>query len=243
MKKVYYDFHLHSCLSPCGDNDMTPANIAGMAFINGLNAIALTDHNTVKNCTALKNAAEQYGITVLYGMELTTDEEVHTVCLFPDEKSALEWNEYVYSKLQKIKNNPKIFGNQFFMNETDKILGEEEFLLINAANISFEDVFAPVYELGGIAYPAHVDKNANSLISNLGFVPPDSSFKLAEVHDLSKLDTLTAAHPYFGDCTILSSSDAHYLGDIQEREHALLLSEHSVPALLAWMRSRQAIQE
>ena len=66
MEKVYYDFHLHSCLSPCGDNDMTPANIAGMAFINGLNAIALTDHNTVRNCTALKNAAEQYNITVLY---------------------------------------------------------------------------------------------------------------------------------------------------------------------------------
>ena len=153
MAKVFYDFHLHSCLSPCGDNDMTPANIAGMAFVNGLSAIALTDHNTVLNCTALKNAAEQYGVTVLYGMELTTDEEVHTVCLFPDEKSAMEWNEYVYSKLQKIKNNPKIFGNQFIMNETDKILGEEEFLLINATNISFEDVFAQVYDLGGIALP------------------------------------------------------------------------------------------
>ena len=237
MEKVYYDFHIHSCLSPCGDDDMTPANIAGMAFINGLNAIALTDHNTVKNCTALKKSAEQYNITVLYGMELTTDEEVHTVCLFPDEKSANEWNEYVYSRLQKIKNNPNIFGRQLIINEADKILSEEEFLLINAVNISFEDVFAPVYELGGIAYPAHVDKNANSLISNLGFVPPDSTFKVAEVHNLNSLDTLKTAHPYFKDCTILSSSDAHYLPDINEVKNFLEVADTSAKGIINHLRN------
>lgn len=236
MEKIYYDFHLHSCLSPCGDNDMTPANIAGMAFINGLSAIALTDHNTVKNCTALKNAAEQYGITVLYGMELTTDEEVHTVCLFPDEKSANEWNDFVYSKLQKIKNNPNIFGSQFVMNETDKILGEEEFLLINATNISFEDVFEPVSQLGGIAYPAHVDKNTNSLISNLGFVPPDSTFKIAEMHNPQNLQTLCSAHPYFNNCQIISSSDAHYLPDINEAKNYLELEDISPKGIIDYLR-------
>lgn len=229
MDKIYYDFHLHSCLSPCGDNDMTPANIAGMAFINGLSAIALTDHNTTKNCTALKNAAEQYGICVLYGMELTTDEEVHTVCLFPDEKSAKEWEEFVYSRLQKIKNNPDIFGHQYVMNETDKILSEEEYLLINAVNISFEDVFSPVNELGGVAYPAHVDKNANSLISNLGFVPPDSTFKIAEFHDTTKFDELKVNHSYFADCHILSSSDAHYLQDVNEAKNYLELNTQPTP--------------
>lgn len=237
MEKLYYDFHLHSCLSPCGDNDMTPANIAGMAFINGLNAIALTDHNTVKNCTALKNAAEQYGITVLYGMELTTDEEVHTVCLFPDEKSANEWNDYVYSKLQKIKNNPNIFGSQFVMDETDKILGEEEYLLINATNISFEEVFAPVYDLGGIAYPAHVDKNANSLISNLGFVPPDSTFKIAEVHNTEKIETICTTHPYFEDCKIISSSDAHYLPDINKAKNYLEIDSFNPKKIINYLRN------
>lgn len=237
MAKVYYDFHLHSCLSPCGDNDMTPANIAGMAFINGLNAIALTDHNTVRNCTSLKKAAEQYGITVLYGMELTTDEEVHTICLFPNETSAKEWDRYVYSKLQKIKNNPDIFGYQYIMNEADGILGEEEHLLINATNISFEDVFAPVFDLGGIAYPAHVDKNANSLISNLGFVPPDSSFNIAEVHDLSKLEELTKAHTYFKNCKILSSSDAHYLPDINEAKNYLEIDNPTPEGIIEYLRS------
>ena len=52
MIPLFYDFHMHSCLSPCGDDDMTPANLVGMAFVNGLQAIALTDHNSCLNCPA-----------------------------------------------------------------------------------------------------------------------------------------------------------------------------------------------
>ena len=235
--KLKYDFHLHSCLSPCGDKDMTPYNLVNMAKLMGYDIIALTDHNSCLNCPAAIKAGEQAGITVVPGMELCTAEEIHTVCLFPDEKSANEWDEYVYSKLQKIKNNPNIFGNQYLMNETDKILGEEEFLLINAANISFEDVFAPVYDLGGIAYPAHVDKNANSLISNLGFVPPDSTFSIAEMHDINKFAELSATHTYFKDCKILSSSDAHYLPDVNEAKHYLELEDASAKGIINHLRN------
>lgn len=237
MAKIYYDFHIHSCLSPCGDNDMTPANIAGMAFLNGLNAIALTDHNTVKNCASLKKSAEQYGISVLYGMELTTDEEVHVVCLFADETSANIWNDFVYSRLQKIVNNPDIFGRQLIMDDADKILGEEEFLLINATNISFEDIFSKVDELGGIAFPAHVDKNANSLISNLGFVPPDSNFTVAELHDLSNLESLCDRHKYFKNCKILCNSDAHYLPDIHMNEYYLECEDTSPKGIIEALKT------
>lgn len=234
--ELYYDFHLHSCLSPCGDDDMTPANIAGMAFVNGLNAIALTDHNTVKNCGALKKAAEQYGITVLYGMELTTDEEVHVLCLFPNEEGATKWGEQVYSRLMKIKNKPEIFGHQYLMDSEDNILGEEESLLINAVAISFEEVFAPVWELGGVALPAHVDKNANSLISNLGFIPPGSSFRLAEVHDPAALDGLTDAHPYLKNCKILHSSDAHYLENVATATHTITVEQNTPEAIIKALR-------
>lgn len=230
--KIYYDFHLHSCLSPCGDDDMTPNNIAGMAHLNGLNAIALTDHNTTLNCTPLKKAAERYGITVLYGMELTTDEEVHMVCLFADEQSASKWEEYVAERLMKIDNNPDIFGHQHIMDEQDNIIGERQHLLINAVNLSFENVFGLVEALGGVAYPAHVDKNANSLISNLGFVPPDSIFKLAELHDPKNLGDITAAHPYFKGCKILSSSDAHYLTDINEAQNFIEAEENTPEAII-----------
>lgn len=235
--KIYYDFHLHSCLSPCGDNDMTPNNIAGMAHLNSLTAIALTDHNTTANCTALKKAAEKYGITVLYGMELTTDEEVHVVCLFADEQSAKKWDDYVAERLMKIKNNPDIFGNQYIMDEQDNIIGEKEHLLINAVNISFENVFGLVEALGGVAYPAHIDKNANSLISNLGFVPPDSTFNLAEVHNLKKVDELCSAHPYFKGCKILSSSDAHYLEDINEAQNFIEAEDNTPEAIIKALKN------
>lgn len=231
MIRLAYDFHIHSCLSPCGDNDMTPANIAGMAFINGLGAIALTDHNTVKNCSALKTAAKQYGLITLFGMELTTAEEVHTLCLFAEENAANEWNEYVEKHLIKIKNEPDIFGEQLIMDHEDNIIGAEENLLINATSIYFDDVFAPVESLGGIALPAHIDKSANSLLSNLGFVPPDATFKTAELKNINKADSIIAAHPYFKSCKLISNSDAHYLPDINMSENFIEVEEltaHSI---------------
>ena len=232
MIRLAYDMHIHSCLSPCGDDDMTPANIAGMAYLNNLQLIALTDHNTVKNCDSLKKAAKKYGILTLYGMELTTQEEVHTVCLFPNKASADEWNEYVYSRLMKIKNNPDIFGKQIIMDENDNILGEEEYLLINATEIPFDKVFKAVKSLGGIAYPAHIDKAANSLISNLGFIPPDSDFKVAEFSNKDNIETVSNEHPYLKNCRFVCNSDAHYLQNINTAVNYLETEELSADSVI-----------
>ena len=89
MAELYYDLHIHSCLSPCGDDDMTPANIVGMSVIKGLDVIAVTDHNSCKNCPAVLTAAEEYGILAIPGMEINTSEEVHAVCLFEELKAAM----------------------------------------------------------------------------------------------------------------------------------------------------------
>ena len=112
MIPLYYDLHLHSCLSPCGDDDMTPANIVGMAAVKGLDVIALTDHNSCKNCPAAMKHGEEYGVTVIPGMELTTSEEVHVVCLFPELNDALDFDQYVYERILPIKNKKNIFGEQ-----------------------------------------------------------------------------------------------------------------------------------
>ena len=166
--ELSYDLHIHSCLSPCGDMDMTPNNIAGMAMIKELNIIALTDHNTARNAPALMKAAEQYGLIVLPGMELTTQEEVHVVCLFAEAEDALAFDRYVYESLLKIRNKVKVLGEQVIMNEMDEPVGEEEFLLINATSIPFDDVYDIVSSFNGIMIPTHLDKSTTSLISNLG---------------------------------------------------------------------------
>ena len=178
--KLKYDFHLHSCLSPCGDNDMTPYNLVNMAKLMGYDIIALTDHNSCLNCPAAIKAGEQAGITVVPGMELCTAEEIHTVCLFPTLEKALEFSEYVKTTMPPIKNDESIFGNQFIMDHLDGILGSEEILLTTASGISIDDVVREVARFDGVVFPAHLDRASYSVLSVLGFMYPEMNFTTAE---------------------------------------------------------------
>jgi 3',5'-nucleoside bisphosphate phosphatase len=216
MLKLAYDLHIHSCLSPCGDDDMTPGNIVGMSALKGLQLIAITDHNSCKNCPAVLKLAEQYAITALPGMELTTMEEVHALCLFAELEDALHFDEYVNNKLMKIPNNELVFGKQEIRDEEDELIATEPYLLINATEISFDDLGYLMKEFHGIYLPAHIDKNSNSLLSNLGFIAPDADFRAAEFADLSKYERISNQNPYLKECNIITNSDAHELGRIQE---------------------------
>lgn len=211
---------------------MTPANLVGMAFLNGLDAIALTDHNTCKNCKAAMYHGDNYGVTVIPGMELTTAEEVHVVCLFSTLENAMAFDAYVYEHLLPIKNREDIFGKQQIMNEKDEVIGTIENLLINATDIYFDDVFKLVESYDGIAFPAHIDKTSTSLLSNLGFVPPDSNFTCAEIHDFKNLHKIQNEHPYFLHCNMLSNSDAHYLQDIRQAQYQIFAESKAIPDIL-----------
>lgn len=211
---------------------MTPANIAGMAAVLGLDVIALTDHNTSRNCAPFLKMADAYGLLALPGMELTTDEDVHVVCLFPDLYAAMDFDAYVYERMFKIANKEHIFGAQIIYNENDQIIGHEPNLLISNAAISFEDVFDLTEERGGIMIPAHIEKTSNSLISNLGFVPPDSRFLCAELKDLNKLQDLKTLNPYLDQCKIITNSDAHYLEHINEPTNFLEVHSRKISDIL-----------
>ncbi|MGI6053470.1 MAG: PHP domain-containing protein [Clostridium sp.] len=237
MAALYYDLHIHSCLSPCGNDDMTPYNIVGMAAVKGLDVIAVTDHNTCRNCPAVLAAAKEYGILALCGMELTTSEEVHAVCLFAELSQALAFDAYVYPRILDVKNREDIFGRQEIYGLNDQVAGIEERLLISATSISFEGLWELVRSFGGVMLPAHIDKNSNSLISNLGFVPEDSQFAAAELHDMGNLHRLRRKNPYLEDCRILVDSDAHYLEDIREPEFTIEVSERSARAVLEVLSS------
>lgn len=232
MKSFYYDLHLHSCLSPCGDDESTPGNIVGMSVVKGLEVIALTDHNTAKNCPAFMSIAEQFGILAIPGMELTTSEEVHVVCLFYTLEDAMRFDKYVESRILPIANRPAKFGNQFICDENDEVVDEFHTLLISATSISFDDVYDLMEEFNGVMIPAHIDKKSFSLMSNLGFVPPDAQFKCFELHDITKLHELQRNDPYLLSCNVITDSDAHYLKDINEPVNSLFAEEKSVKAVL-----------
>lgn len=241
MEALYYDLHIHSCLSPCGSDDMTPYNIAGMAAVKGLDVIAVTDHNSCKNCPAVLAAAAEYGILAIPGMELTTSEEVHAVCLFPELSEAMEFDKYVHDRLMPVKNREDIFGKQEIYGLEDACVGTEELLLIGSTSISFDGLWELTRSFGGVMFPAHIDKDANSLLYNLGFVPPDSKFTAAELFDMKKLHGLRETNPYLNQCRILHNSDAHYLEDIAEPSMRLWTEERTAKSVVEVLGRRDAV--
>lgn len=212
--RLYYDMHIHSCLSPCGDEDMTPNNIVNMARLIGLDMIAVTDHNSYQNVRAVIEAAEGE-IAVVPGMELTTSEEVHVLCYFKEIEALEDMGRLVEEKMLKIKNEPEIFGRQLIMDAEDNVCGEVEHLLVNATSLDIYDVAEETHKRGGFFVPAHIDKSSYSITSNLGFLPPDLCVDGLEItaRNRERMENDYAQFP------ILTSSDAHYLENIAEREH------------------------
>ncbi|MDR1669096.1 MAG: PHP domain-containing protein [Oscillospiraceae bacterium] len=207
---VFYDLHLHSCLSPCADDDMTPGSICAMAKLAGLQAVALTDHNTCGNVRAFCAQAEAQGLIGVPGMELTTREEIHVVCLFPACGEAEDFSRYVYQRLPDIPNKPHIFGSQILIGEDDSPVGGEPRLLFGATEIGVYETAALAARFGGFAFPAHIDRGAFSLLAVLGLWDPALGFTLTE--------RAGSPLPY------IVNSDAHHLGGIPDAERVLKIT-------------------
>ena len=230
----FADLHIHSCLSPCGDNDMTPGNILGMAVVKGLEIVAISDHNSARNLPAAEKIAAAYGLLLVPAIEITTSEEVHMLGYFPDVQTAVDFGAMLKTHLPPKKNKPSFFGEQLVMDEDDNVIDHEDALLIGATDLSLEECAAKVRAVGGVPVPAHINRGSNGLLVNLGMMPPSPTFTTVEVwrHLPCPLEPMENKH-------VLHSSDAHYLEDIQEPEFSLRLPEKSVAALLDWMRTQK----
>lgn len=216
MSAFACDLHLHSCLSPCGDDAMTPYSIAGMAKLNGLQIAALTDHNSCANCEAFFAACARYGVVSVAGMELTTSEDVHLLCLFRTLADAAAFAALVDERRIRIRNRPEIFGRQVRIDCEDEPAGEEEHLLVNATSLSLEEAAALVSRHRGAAIPAHIDREANGLLAVLGGLPKEPDFPTVEYRDAARIPELERAFPELAGKRRIVSSDAHRLEDIAD---------------------------
>ena len=225
--KLWYDLHIHSCLSPCGDNDMTPNNIVNMALLKGLDVIAVADHNSCGNVRSVMKVADG-NILVVPAMEIETAEEVHILSLFPSIEAAEEMEEIIKNHSSGIVNNSEIFGNQLYMDENDNVTGEEERLLVSATTLDIYETAGFVNNLGGIAVPAHIDRTSYSVISNLGFIPPDINFPCVEITEKNR-DIFSKDYKSYN---IITDSDAHYLWDISEKARCLEVSNKKIENIL-----------
>lgn len=232
-----YDLHLHSCLSPCGDSDMTPYNLVNMAKLLGYDIIALTDHNSCLNCPAAVKAGKKAGITVIPGMELCTSEEIHTVCLFPELESALRFSDYVRTTMMYVKNDPEIFGEQLITDEADNVLGAEDILLTTSSGISIDDITAVVRSFGGAVFPAHLDRASYSVLSVLGFLYPEMGFNAAGFTHKAFIPQYEEKHPLLRNMKKLKNSDAHYLENMVEPSETIDLPECTAKAVVNYINN------
>jgi predicted metal-dependent phosphoesterase TrpH len=208
------DLHIHTVLSPCGDIEMTPRNIVKAAKERGLHIIGITDHNTTLQCAEVKKVGEREGLYVLCGVELNTREEVHALAFFETPQQLAEFQIFLDNRLPHVRNKVDKFGYQLVINEEEEVLQEIDYLLFVALTAGIEEVEAEVHRLSGIFIPAHINRMQNSVLSQLGFLPPDLK---VEALDLSRHTTIPAfleKNKYLSKHHFIQSSDAHFLEDI-----------------------------
>jgi PHP family Zn ribbon phosphoesterase len=227
LKQFKTDMHIHTCLSPCSDWDMSPKKIVRRSLKAGLDMIAICDHNTAENCAAVMKTGKNQGLPVLPGIEVCSKEEVHILALFDHLDSVLAMQDYVYANLSG-ENKPEVFGYQVVANEDDEVIGENPRLLIDATRLGLHDIVDRTHNLGGISLSSHVDRTGYGIIGQLGFIPPDLEIDGVEVSYRVKLASARQEVPGIGNYPCIAASDAHFLDDIGKVTTNLVLAAPTV---------------
>lgn len=227
MREYRADLHVHSCLSPCGELEMSPRAIVETSLERGMDIIALCDHNSAENVGAVMRAGAERGLCVFPGMEVNSVEEVHSLALFETEKQALALQEIIYRHLRG-SNRAEIFGDQVVANEFDEVEGFNDRLLIGAVQLKLQEVVNEVHRLGGLSIASHVNKQSFSVIAQLGFIPPDLEFEALEISRHMKREEVAGSLPGAEGYRIVTSSDAHFLEEIGSVWTTFLLESPSL---------------
>jgi len=217
LKVLLADLHIHTCLSPCATLDMTPRKIVKEAQKKKLDIIAITDHNSAENSGAVMGVARGTGLTVIPGMEITTSEEIHIVALFENVRASLAMQALVYEQLQPGENDEDLFGMQVIANEFDEVEGMNTRLLIGAARMDLDQVVDRIHQLKGLAVAAHIDRDAFSVLGQLGFIPGGLNLDALEISRRMNLKQARIAFSHLERFPFVTSSDAHDLEDIGTR--------------------------
>jgi len=237
LKRFTADLHIHTCLSPCAELEMTPSAVIRTALEKCIDIIAITDHNSAENVIAARKVAEDTHITVLAGMEITSSEEAHILALFDDNEGIRELQDIVYKNLQPGENNEKFFGDQIVVNENDEVLDFNKRLLIGATSLAAREIVNTIHSLGGLAVASHVDRDAFSIISQLGFIPEDLEFDALELSphmEKEKAGTLLNEYKSFAWVT---SSDAHDIKDVGRRTTGFLMRKPTIEEMKAALKN------
>lgn len=232
------DLHNHSCLSPCGSLDLSPSALAHLARERGLDVVALTDHHTARNTPAFAKACRREGLIGVYGMEIATVEEIHCVALFSTPDAAIAFEEDIlHPHLPPFPNNPEKLGDQPIVDADDNILDIMPNFLGVASDIPFSALPPMIENAGGVFWPAHVDRPAFSVLSQLGLIPISSG----PILELSRHATPQQAADLRRSHTLIASSDAHYPENVAAAWALVDAPDRSWPAVFSAIRSNNVL--
>lgn len=225
MKKYRADLHLHTVLSPCADLEMSPDQIIALAIKKGLNIIAITDHNSTRQCQIVRQMAADSGLMVLNGCEVNSREEVHALCYFEDDYTRNEFQRFLESHLPEIPNRPDYFGYQVLVDEQNNITEEIPYYLGNGLHAGLEEIEQYTHELNGLFIPAHIDRPINSLYSQLGFLPHELRVDALQISKQADEKQIRKLFDIPKEISIIKASDAHYPEDIGSAYTIFSMSE------------------
>ncbi len=225
MNQYRVDLHIHTCLSPCGSLDMSPAVIVQTALDRGLSAIAITDHNSTLQCPEVQAVGAEAGMPVFAGVEVTSREEAHCLVFFPTDEARLLFQAYIDRYLPHIPNKPERFGDQVWVDRDENILGECPWLLISAIDQSVNQIAKYARSLDCLFVPAHVERPVFSVISQLGFLDPSLKPDAIEYNNQALYEKLLPQHPYLTKYTQYTASDAHYPEQIGTKAATFQMNE------------------
>lgn len=223
IKDFKLDLHIHTCLSPCAEQEMTPCKIVKRAAEKGLDAIGIADHNSAENVIAVRKAGEKENLKVFSGIEVASAEEIHFLVFFDKDENLFEFQKIIYENLHG-ENTPEIFGEQIIIDEEDKVLDINNKLLIGASNLSSQDIVNLAHKLEGVIIASHIDREGFSIIGKLGFIPPEMQLDALEISPRISYKDAVEKLPV-GDLPIVTFSDAHKLEDIGKGFTTFLMEE------------------
>lgn len=224
LKKYKGDLHIHTCLSPCGEEEMKGREIIKKVKEKGIDFIGITDHNSAENVESIKKVGKRQGIEVVGGIEITSEEEVHILALFDNNSSLIKMQEIIHQNLEG-ENDSNLFGEQTITDENDENIGVNNKLLIGATKLKTEEIVDTVHNLGGLAIASHIDRPSFSIISQLGFIPENLALDAVEVSSKSKISNLKSQ---ISTLPVVSFSDAHRIEEIGKNTTDFILEEISI---------------
>lgn len=221
------DLHIHTVLSPCGDLEMSPTAIVDRALARGLDMIAISDHNTTRQVKVTQRVGRQQGLFVLGGVEVTSQEEAHCLCYFENDDQLDAFQKFLDAHLPPIPNDEDRFGYQLVVDENDEIVDEEPYHLLNAIDVDIDGIYDEVHRLGGLFVPAHINKGTTSLMSQLGFVPPDLKADGLEINFRITRDEILKKFAYLKRFNFITDSDAHFIDNVGDVYNVIYMEHRS----------------